>query len=98
MKTKIHKVIWGARFNKYRTDVTIEVTDVDCVVKEVTHQCANWAIGKYWHIVSKWFQNKGAQIILGEERQIADEFPRCERNPGRLNDEERLGRIIYTKG
>lgn len=97
MKTKIHKIIWSARYNRYKTDITLEVTDVDCIVKKATHHCANWAIGKYWHILSKWFQNQGATIILGEERIIADEFPRLEINPRRLSDREWLQRIRETK-
>lgn len=97
MKTKIHKILWQARWNKTKSDIHIEITDVDCMVEKVNHPCARWAVGEYWHIVCKWFQKKGAQIILGEERQIADEFPRCEKNPRRLPDVEWMSRLIYTK-
>ena len=98
MKTKIHKILWQARWNKTKSDIHIEITDVDCMVTKVNHPFAKWAVGEYWYLVCKWFQKKGAQITLGEERQVADEFPRHERNPRRLNDGDWMGRIRYTKG
>lgn len=97
MKTKIHKILWQARWNRTKSDIHIEITDVDCMVKKVNHPCARWAVGEYWYIVCKWFQKKGAQITLGEERLIADEFPRCEKNPRRLSEQERFERLIYIK-
>lgn len=102
MKKAIHKIKWEARWNKTKSDIFIEVTDIDCIVKEVTHPIAKWAIGEYWYVVCRWFQDKCATVILGEpeeitERVIADEFPRHEKNPRRLNELEKIERLIYVK-
>lgn len=97
MKTKIHKILWQARWNKTKSDIHIEITDVDCMVTAVNHPCAIWAVGEYWYVVCSWFQKHAATITLGEERQIADEFPRHEKNPRRLSDSEWMNRIVDTK-
>lgn len=100
MKTKIHKILWEARWNKTKKDIYIEVTDTDCMVTAVSNPIAKWALEDYWDTVCKWFQKQGAQITLGEEipeRNVADEFPRHEKNPRRLPDAEWMSRLIYTK-
>lgn len=72
MTKKIHKIEWKSRWNKTKSDIHIEVTDVDCMVTKVNHPCAKWAVGEYWHIVCKWFQKKGATVTLGEEINQTD--------------------------
>lgn len=61
---KTHKIYWDGKFNNTRETIELEVTDTDCIVTKVTHPCANWAVGKYWHRVSKWFESKGAKVTL----------------------------------
>lgn len=99
MKTKIHKITWEARWNKSKSDILIEITDTDCMVTAVNNPCARWAIGEYWYIVCKWFQKKGATVILGEEIENKlipikneDQYHFDAKNPKRLPDEEWLDR------
>jgi hypothetical protein len=67
MIKRIHTVKWKTIFNGKEKDIEFEVVDIDCVVSEVTHPCAKWAIGEKWHIVCKRFVKKNATVILGEK-------------------------------
>ena len=67
MIVKVHKIHWEGRHTASGKTIDLEVTDTDCVVTKVTHSCADWAIGEYWHRVSSWFEHKGATVTLGEE-------------------------------
>lgn len=73
MIVKIHKIHWPARYTAAGKDINFTVTDVDCMVTEVSHSCARWAIGEYWHRASSWFERKHAIIMLGEPKEIQNE-------------------------
>ena len=66
MIVKVHKIHWDGRYTKSGETIDFEVTDTDCMVTKVTHPCANWAIGEYWHRVCTWFEGKGAKVTLGK--------------------------------
>lgn len=95
MKTVIHKVNWKAQFNKTKTDLSFAIEENDCFVKKVSHPIAKWMIGEAWCRCYSWLVKHYAQI-KSEERSY-DEFPRHEKNPRRLNEQERIERLIYVK-
>lgn len=96
MKKIIHKVTWKARFSKTKTDITFEVIEEDCYVKQVSHPVGGWMINEPWCRCYSWLIKKCADII-SQEMRIVDEFPRPEKNPRRLSQAEWLHRIRYTK-
>lgn len=96
MKTTIHKIIWKARFNRTKKDISFELTEVDCFIKKVSHPIAKWMLDEPWVRCYGWLKRKYADII-SEERLISDEFAREEINPRRLSEREWLERICFTK-
>lgn len=64
MVKKVHKIIWEKRWHKFGKDLEIEVVDIDCMVYEISHPCGRWAVGEHWFLVCRWFQSKGAKVIL----------------------------------
>lgn len=70
MVKKVHKIKWKtSKFSK-EEELEFEVIDIDCIVAGVTHPCARWALGQYWHIVCTWFTSKNAEVTLGEPELI----------------------------
>lgn len=73
MKIWIHRIQWPKERNSYGKDLDFTITDINCYVERVGHQCAKWAINESWPRVSSWFQGKGAIVTLGEPKEIEDE-------------------------
>lgn len=72
MTVAIHKIHWEKKWTNYETDIDFEVTVTDSMVTKVTHPCAKWAIGEWWHITSKWFEKKYAVVNLEETKEICE--------------------------
>lgn len=70
MKVATHKIHWPKEWNNRGEDIDFEIVVHDSLVAKVTHPCAKWAIGEWWHLVSSWFEKKYATVTLGEEKEV----------------------------